>query len=111
MESAFGVDHGEISKGVTWASWGRKAGTAAGTVAGHGKRIADKSISVSGIGDSTGAAAQWTGKKISGTGSALRRHPSLTGSTVVGAGGTAGVLAYRKDKKGSKKPKKHPEAM
>jgi len=98
MESAFGIDHGEISKvkgppkltGVTGRLTGaqvRTAGQGAPSRTSKTKRalhkIGEADISLKGLG---GAA----GRGLKGTGSFLENRPGLTGTALVGGGGAAG---------------------
>jgi hypothetical protein len=116
--SAFGVDHGEISKG--WrvvrtpkgfhAPRGKRPTGAQIRTAGKDanfvsrpqkvKRAAEKvtraDISLAGIGESAGKGS----KKVGGF---LERHPGLTGTALVGGGGAAGYK-YLKDKQPKKRP-------
>jgi hypothetical protein len=119
--SAFGVDHGEISKG--WrvvkapkgfrgpgGKRGKRATGAQIRTRGQDpnfvsrpqkiKRAAEKvtraDVSLAGIGESAG-------KGSKAVGGFLERHPGLTGTALVGGGGAAGYK-YLKDKQPKKRP-------
>jgi hypothetical protein len=98
MYSAFGVDHGEVSKGLklSWVKRPRKLtraqirtqgqGTGKGTrteaVTRKLKNATETPVSIAG----TGRAA---GRGITGTGAFMQNHPGVTGSALVGGGGAA----------------------
>ena len=113
MISAFGVEHSEIAKGyrvvkvpkglkthrgktptgaqlLTQGKGAKTPGVAKKTT-GALKRVTEKSISLSEVG-------QGTGTGIAGVGRFMRGHPGLTGTAVVGgtAGGTGYYLNQRK---------------
>ncbi len=90
MESAFGIEHGEISKARVprlSAAQVRTAGQGAPTRTTKTKRalhkIGEADISLKGLGSAAG-------KTLKGTGSFLENRPGLTGTALVGGGGAAG---------------------
>jgi len=109
MISAFGVDHGEISKarspwlkGARGAKAARKAAaqqhppvpSGPQKIAGKLNEIGEADISLKGIG-------RKSGQGVKNTGGFLERHPGLTGTALVGGGGAAGYTYLR-----NKQPKK-----
>lgn len=117
MKSAFGVDHGEISKGVLRvrkplpgfpgggrATRAQRAARAAHpsqpTPSGPQKvkralnRAGEADISLKGIGQSAG-------RGLGATGRFLENRPGLTGTALVGGGGAAGykILSDKQPKK------------
>lgn len=121
MQSAFGIDHGEISK-IRWgaprrpkipkmkgAPGGAKPSAAqkrtAGTnpdaltrpakIKGALNRAGEADISLKGIGSGAG-------RVIRGTGGFLEKRPGLTGTALVGGGGAAGYK-YLSEKQPRKK--------
>jgi hypothetical protein len=84
MESAFGIDHGEISKArVPRPPRGARAPSRASQIKGQLNRLGEKDISIKEVGRSAGAG-------LTGVGGFMQRHPGLTGTALVGGGGAAG---------------------
>lgn len=85
MISAFGVDHGEISKIAASAALTGPQKITAGA-----KKLTEANISLSGIGRKTGRGLQHAGSWI-------ERNPGKTGAALVGGGGgAAGVELNRR---------------
>ena len=114
MYSAFGVDHGGISKGVVrgpgglprsrkliWVGSKARKGYEGGKRAGHAITTAE--ISVQGLGRAAGRGSEATGRGAGKLGGFLEKHPAVTGTTVVGTG--AGVAGYQYNKARTSKPK------
>ena len=113
MYSAFGVDHGEISKGVRvrlgWSKPAKKLTRAQVRTRGQGtgkgtrteivtrklKNAAEAPVSVAG----TGRAA---GRGITGTGAFMQNRPGITGAALLG-GGSAGTYHHLKQKEPKRK--------
>lgn len=108
MESAFGIEHGEVSKAfrkkpppqkptnqvrITLRDVGRKA-------AAKGSKVAGTRLSLTDVGNATGKGFQHGG---AGVGRALQAKPGLTGAALVGG---AGYGLYRTNNK-----KKAPKGM
>ena len=97
MESAFGVDHGEIEK----ARRRRPQPTppsykpAAAKLKALGNRVANAPISLNSVGNTAG-------KGVTAVGTGLRRFPAATGAVVLGGGG----YALYKNPPGEKKKRK-----
>ena len=103
MQSAFGIDHGEISKAAYRMARGGRIAAAASKltrrnpskvaraavptrtqqVKGKLNRVADAEVSLNQIGTTAS-------RGISGTGNFMNKHPGLTGTALVGGGGAAG---------------------
>lgn len=94
MDSAFGIDHGEVSKAMPPTV----AHTGGRKIAGAFKRIGSANISLNEIGQSAG-------KGVKGTGSFLEKHPGLTGTALVGGGGAAGYKYLSRKEPKRKKPR------
>lgn len=121
MQSAFGIDHGEISKiAVRRPPGSKKAATMLARAVGKAppkppptvvrrsppvhrqvgaklNQIGEADISLKGIGGGIGSGA----RKVGGF---LERHPGLTGTAAVGGGGAAGykILSNREPKRKKK---------
>lgn len=101
MESAFGIDHGEINKarlprlprGVTSATK-PKAPSRASQIKGSLNRLGEKDISVKELGGGAG-------RGVASVGRFMQNRPGLTGTALVGGGGAAGykVLSDRQPRK------------
>ena len=87
MESAFGIEHGEISKARRQKT--KPVNQVRGNLRQVGTKVTSARISLSDVGSGTGRA-------VTGVGRALQAKPGLTGAVVVG--GAAGGL-YAKKKK------------
>jgi hypothetical protein len=102
MQSAFGIDHGEVSKvrvpphlRVPGTKNSRRATAAQRRTAGLGgpsgpqkvkgalNRVGEADISLKGIGEGAG-------RSLRGVGGFLEKRPGLTGTALVGGGGAAG---------------------
>lgn len=101
MDSAFGIDHGEVSKArsslfraAKKAAPGPRAPSRASQIKGSLSRAAEKDISLKEIGSSAG-------KGVSGVGRFMQNRPGLTGTALVGGGGAAGYKALSTKKKKS----------
>ena len=111
MQSAFGIDHVEISKVARppkkLAGWrGRPTAAQTRTAGTNGKgtrtkaaaaklnRIGEADVSLKGIGSGIGAGATRAG-------AFFQRHPGLTGTAAVGGGGAAGykILSDKEPKR------------
>ena len=99
MESAWGIEHGEISKirlprRLPKAAPPPKAPSRASQIKGQLNRLGEKDISIKEVGRSAGSG-------VARTGGFMQRHPGLTGTALVGGGGAAGykVLNDRSRKK------------
>jgi len=106
MQSAFGVDHGDISKGRfvwpkakrpptraqkrTQGAPGAKSGPQ--QVKAAANKITETPVSIGGIGRATGSGMR-------GVGGFLEKRPGLTGTALVGGGGAAGYHQYKKGQK------------
>lgn len=124
MKSAFGVDHGVVSKGVTHGPGGlprsrklialgrgaRKAFEGSKRV---GNKITTTEVSVQSIGRSAGTGTAAIGRGAGKIGGALEKHPGATGAAVIGTGAGVGGYQYNKARKKQPKAKKPaaPEAM
>lgn len=102
MQSAFGIDHGEISKARLPRSplprtrtRGPRAPSRASQIKGSLNRLGEKDISIKEVGRSAGSG-------VAGVGGFMQRHPGLTGTALVGGGGAAGYKIL------SEKPRKKP---
>ena len=88
MDSAFGIDHGEINK-IRLPRVGRRppppprAPSRASQIKGSLSRAADKDISLRELGASAG-------RGVGRVGAAMQSKPGLTGTALVGGGGAAG---------------------
>lgn len=116
MDSAFGVDHGEISKiriprkvhppaealarKAAQRAQGARAGNAVRKGPGKLKKLGEKAvnteISVSRVGRGVGSGIGTVGRK---TNEVITRYPGVTGTAVLGGGGYALYRSGRKPKK------------
>lgn len=127
MLSAFGVEHGEVSKGVAYGAGGlprsRKL-IALGRASRKGfeatKRGAHKvvttELSVQNLGRGTGLGIGAAGRGAGKVGEKLAAHPAITGSVVAGSAAGGAGYQYHKAKTATPKTKKKkattvPEAM
>lgn len=101
MESAFGIEHGEINKARLPRMPRRrapvpppKAPSRASQIKGSLNRLGEKDISVKELGSSAGSS-------VAGVGGFMQRHPGLTGTALVGGGGAAGYKIL-----GNKEPRR-----
>ena len=99
MESAFGIDHGEISKTrlprrLVGPKPRPRAPSRASQIRGKLNQLGDKDVSIKEVGRSAGSG-------VSGVGRFMQNHPGLTGTALVGGGGAAGykVLSDRTPRK------------
>jgi len=76
MRSAFGIDHGEVSKAASPLTGPQK-------VKGALNRIGTAHVSIKGVGRAAGRTTRKTGQF-------LERNPGVTGTALVGGGGYAG---------------------
>ena len=85
-ESAFGIDHGDIAKGMATNNAAWKIHTAVTKAPGVLKKVPGKvvntKVSIKDVG-------QATGRGISSVGMGINRHPGATGAGVVGGGSYA----------------------
>lgn len=109
MLSAFGVDHGEISKGrgifyprlPKVASRAQKATQGTGVATGPQRvkaalnRAGDAPVTIKGVGRASA-------RTMRGVGGVFEGHPGLTGTALVGGGGVAGYQ-HLKNKEPRKK--------
>lgn len=91
MDSAFGIDHGEISK----ASYSARAGfSGVGSKLGKLKKIPGKignaKVSINDVG-------RGVGQGVKAVGGAATKSPTITGLAVLGGGGYAGYRAMQKE--------------
>lgn len=104
MDSAFGVDHGQISKAtqkqprLPRSTTAQKIGRAVrvGTI--KGTKAADAPLSVSGLGRAVGRGTANTGVKIAGMGGRMQAHGGRTGTAVAALGLGGAGYAYHKAK-------------
>jgi len=102
MQSAFGIEHGEVAKAFRAPrpkkGYVPRGGGQTGPQKTKGAlhRIGEADISLKNIGTAAG-------RGMKGTGGFLERHPGLTGTALVGGGGAAGYkyLSTKPRKKGS----------
>ena len=99
MESAWGIEHGEISKirlprRLPKAAPPPKAPSRASQIGGKLNRLGEKDISIKELGASAG-------RGVGNVGRFMQNRPGLTGTALVGGGGAAGykVLNDRSRKK------------
>lgn len=105
MLSAFGIDHGEVSKAFLRPQTVTRAQKATRGLPGTRtrskalkaglNRVGDTPITIKGIGRTAGGA-------VRGVGSVFEGHPGLTGTALVGGGGAAGYT-HLKNKEPRKK--------
>ena len=101
MNSAFGVDHGEISKAeprprpTTAQRLGRFTAVNADRAGRAGRKVVTTTLSVEGTGRATGRGTEALGRGITSAGKVFGRHPGKTGSLVFAGAGAAGVSAYK----------------
>jgi hypothetical protein len=98
MESAFGIDHGEINKARLPRSpmprTRTRAPSRASQIKGQLNRLGEKDISIKELGGGAG-------RGVANVGGFMQRHPGLTGTALVGGGGAAGykVLSEKQPRK------------
>jgi len=109
MQSAFGVDHGEVEKAF-WGSAARAAKKApppppppqgppvGARVKGKLNQLGSSHISLKGIGRGVGAGVRRAGQT-------MEKYPGTTGTAVVGGGGAAGYKYLSERQPKSKKKK------
>lgn len=102
MESAFGIEHGDIAK-ARRRQQPRRVSPAAVKVAEGAKKAAQIPGKVANARVSVADAGRAAGKGAEGVGRLLNKKPGLTGAAVLGGGGYA---LYRNGRKGQLKPKK-----
>lgn len=111
MTSAFGIDHGEISKvKVTWGGAPDKTARMAlteqarkvGKLRELPKKVVEAPISIGGTGRATSRGVKAGGEGIA---YAANKYPGLTGTAILGGGGYAAYRAARQQPPKKKKPK------
>lgn len=102
-ESAFGVDHGDVSKASTGfprARWANKAGKAYGKAKGKltqmGDRAGNASVSVKGIGHKVGYGISGVGVGTAKAGNKMMDHPGKTGAATLGVAGAGAGYGGKK---------------
>lgn len=87
MESAFGIDHGEINKArlprLPRGTKPPRAPSRASQIKGSLNRLGEKDISVKELGGGAG-------RGVAGIGRFMQNRPGLTGTALVGGSGAAG---------------------
>ena len=117
MESAFGVDHGEISKAerlprvTTARKLGRLVRTGSIRASSRGDKLVNTPLSVSGLGRATGRGTQKVGEATTAFGHKMQANGGVTGGVVVAGGAGAGYAGYKHAQNQPPKKTKPPRAM
>jgi hypothetical protein len=125
MESAFGIDHGTISKGVAYGPGGlprsrKLIALGRGARKGYegarkaGRKVVTTEVSVQNVGQAAGAGTAAIGRGAGKVGASLEKHPGVTGAALIGGGAGYGGYRYhqaRNKPPKTKKPKSAPEGM